>query len=122
MFAATMTLTVGGTGYVLNRLNQDNYGSEYRYSDANRSITLLVRHSRDNPDRDGLAMVRHNLFVEHVVYPTPTTAMEKYTSTTTIRHGEYNAPAGAADLVKAVNVLLAASSSQMVTDLSVGIN
>ncbi len=122
MFAATLTLTIAGIARVLNRVNQDAFGSEYQFSDATQSISMKIRHSQDNPDSDGISMKRHNLFVEHVVYPTPSAAIKKFTSTVTMRHGKFDDPAGTADLLKAVNVLLAASSSQMVTDLSVGIN
>lgn len=122
MFAATLTLTIAGNARVLNRVNQDAFGSEYSYSDALQSIAMKIRHSQDSPDADGITMKRHNVFVEHVVYPTLTVPMKKYTSTVTIRNGKFDDPVGTADLFKAVAVLLAASSSQMVTDLSVGIN
>jgi hypothetical protein len=122
MFANTLTLTIAGNAQVLNRLNQDSYGSEYQYVDALQSITMKIRHGVDTPDSDGVSMKRHNVFVEHVVYPTPTVAMKKYTSTTTIRNGKFDDPVGAADLVKAVHVLLAASSSAMITALTVGEN
>jgi hypothetical protein len=122
MFASTLTLTIAGTARVLNRVNQDSYGSEYQYSDATQSIAMKIRHSLDNPDNDGISMKRHNLFVEWVVYPTPTAAMKKFTSTTTLRAGKFDDPVGGADLVKAVHVLLAASSSAMISGLSVGEN
>lgn len=122
MFAATLTLTIAGNARVLNRLNQDQFGSEYGYSDAVQSIVMKIRHSQDSPDADGISMKRHNLFVEWIVYATPTAAMKKFTSTTTIRAGKTDDPVSCADLHKAVAVLLATSSSQMVTDLSVGIN
>lgn len=122
MFAATLTLTIAGTATVLNRVNQDAYGSEYSFSDAASSVSMKIRHSLDNKDADGISMKRHNLYVERIVFPTPTVAMKKFTSTVTIRHGKFDDPTGSADLIKAVNVLLAASSSQMVLDLSQGIN
>jgi hypothetical protein len=122
MFAATLTLTIAGNARVLNRVNQDAFGSEYQYSDALQSISMKIRHSLDNPDSDGISMKRHNVFVEHIVYPTVTVPMKKFTSTSTLRNGKFDDPVGIADLHKAVAVLLAASSSQMITDLSVGIN
>jgi hypothetical protein len=122
MFAATLTLTIAGNARVLNRVNQDSFGSEYSYSDSDQAITMKIRHSIDSADSDGIVMKRHNVFVERVVYPTPTTLMEKFTSTVTMRHGKFDDPIGTADLFKALAVLLAASSSQMVTDLSVGVN
>lgn len=122
MFAATLTLTIAGNARVLIRNNQDNFGSSYVYKDATQSITMLFRHTQDNPDKDGKRMDRHNVFVEHIVYATPTAAMQKYTSTATLRGGEYDDPVKVADLTKALHVLLAASSSAMITGLSVGEN
>jgi hypothetical protein len=122
MFAATLTLTIAGNARVLNRVNQDAYGSEYQYSDALQAISMKIRHSLDNPDADGISMKRHNVFVEHIVYPTLTVPMKKFTSTVTMRNGKFDDPVGTADLFKALAVLLAASSSAMVTDLSVGVN
>lgn len=122
MFANTLTLTIAGVATVLNRVNQDAFGSEYQFSDATSQVSMKIRHSLDNPDSDGISMKRHNVFVERIVYPTPTAAMQKFTSTVTMRQGKYDTPVGTADLFKALAVLLAASSSQMVTDLSVGIN
>lgn len=122
MFAATLTLTIAGNARVLNRVNQDSYGSEYQYSDALQSISMKIRHSLDNPDADGISSKRHNVFVEHIVFPTPTAAMQKSTATVTMRHGKYDNPTNAADLFKALAVLLAASSSLMVTELVAGVN
>jgi hypothetical protein len=122
MFANTLTLTIAGVARVLNRVNQDSYGSEYSYTDATQSIVMKIRHSQDNPDGDGINMKRHNLFVEWIVFATPTVLMKKFTSTSTFRHGKTDDPVSCADLHKAVAVLLAASSSQMITDLTVGIN
>nr|UJQ85009.1 MAG: hypothetical protein 2 [Leviviridae sp.] len=122
MFAATLTLTIAGNARVLNRVNQDSYGSEYSYSDATQNISMLIRHSVDSVDKDGMTMKRHNVFVERTVYPTPTAAMQKCTATVTMRNGKFDSPVDTADLFKALAVLLAASSSAMVTDLSVGVN
>lgn len=122
MFANTLTLTIAGNARVLTRNNQDNFGSEYQYSDALQSIVMKIRHSQDNPDNDGISSKRHNVFVEHIVYPTPTVAMQKCTATVTMRHGKFDNPANAAELFKALAVLLAASSSVMVTQLVAGEN
>ncbi len=121
-FAATLTLTIAGVAKALNRVNQDSYGSEYQFSDANESITMKIRHTLDAPDKDGLTMKRHNLFVERVVYPTPTTAMKKFTATVTMRADKFADPVGQADLLIAVNALLATTSNAMITSLSVGVN
>lgn len=120
MFPTTITLTIATVAKVLNRVNQDGYGSEYQLNGATESINLKIRHSTDAVDSDGLKMKRHNVFVEHIVYPTPTTAMMKSTFTGTLRHGSLSDPAQSADLSKAVCAWLTTASN--LADLSAGIN
>lgn len=120
MFPATITLTVDTIAKILNRVNQDNYGSEYQLNGATESYNLKIRHSTDSVDKDGLVMKRHNVFVEHVVYPTPTTAMKKETITVTLRHDQYSDPIGIVDITKAVNAWL--GSGTVLADLGAGVN
>lgn len=121
MFPATITITIAtGTDRVLNRVNQDGFGSEYQYSDANEAISMKIRHSLDNPDTDGLSMKRHNVFLERVVYPTPTVAMKKFSFTATVRHDKFADPASAAAIAKGVSGWL--TSGTILADLAVGQN
>lgn len=120
MFPATITLTVNAIAKVLNRVNQDSYGSEYQLVDVLDSWNLKIRHTIDSIDADGLAMRRHNVFVEHVVYPTPTTFMKKDTYTVTLRHDTGQAAVSVIDVAKAVNVWLAAATN--LADVGNGIN
>lgn len=121
MFPETITIKIGTRDVILTRINQDNYGSEYRFRGPVDQVGLKIRHSLDNPDKpDGIKMERHNVFFEHVVYPTPTTAIQKFTTTFTIRNGSQNDPSQGASLAKAVNVWLA--SGAVIADLSVGKN
>ncbi len=120
MFANTITLTINAVAKVLNRVNQDNYGSEYALASATESIVLKIRHSTDSVDGDGLIMKRHNVFVEHIVFPTPTAAMQKFTATVTLRHGRYDDPTKSADLIKAVSAWV--SSTTVAAQLAAGEN
>lgn len=120
MFPSTITLTVNAVAKVLNRVNQDSYGSEYQLNGATESFNLKIRHSTDSVDGDGLVMKRHNVFVEHVVYPTPTTAMKKESYTLTVRHDKFSDPTGSVDLGKGVNVWIGTSTN--FTDLGAGVN
>lgn len=120
MFANTITLTVNSVAKVLNRVNQDNYGSEYRLQSSTESYNLKIRHSVDAPDKDGMTMRRHNVFVEHIVFPTPTTAMKKNTATVTFRSGQYQDPTEGSLLQAALGVWLAASTN--LPDLASGAN
>lgn len=120
MFPNTITLTVAAVAKVLNRVNQDGYGSEYQFNGATESINLKIRHSTDKVDGDGLVMKRHNVFVEHVVYPTITTLMKKETVTVTLRHDKFSDPTGVVDVTKAVNVWLGTGTN--LADIGAGVN
>lgn len=120
MFPGTITLTIDAVPFVLNRVNQDGYGSEYQYNGALSSLSLKIRHSVDKVDSDGVTMKRHNVFIERVVYPTVTTAMLKDTFTFTLRHGQYQDPAEAADLAAAANTWIGTSTN--LADIAAGVN
>lgn len=107
MFATTLTLTVDGTDYTLNRVNQDNYGSEYSFENSDRIISMLIRHSTDNAG--GQPHKRHNVFVEHTVYATPTTFERYWSATITLRNRKTSGPDELLDLWQGVRTLVAAS-------------
>jgi hypothetical protein len=121
-FASTITITVNAVAKILNRINQDNYGSEYSLLTATDSWNLKIRHSTDTPDADGVTMLRHNLYLEHVTYPTGTEPIHKETVTVTFRAGKYDGITQEAYVAKAVVALLAASSYAVVDDLTIGLN
>lgn len=121
MLANTITITIAtGQDRVLQRVNQDNYGSEYTYSDAAEAIVLKVRHSTDSVDSDGLVMKRHNVFFERIVFPTATTLLKKESYTATMRHDRYDAPAVVAGIAKGVNAWLATGT--VLPDIASGQN
>lgn len=120
MFAATITLTIGGSAHVLNRINQDSYGSEYLYSGTLSKVSMKIRHSQDSPDGDNITMLRHNVFAERVIYPTATDLMKKQTFTGTLRGGRLESPVICADLAQAVTDWL--DTAGVLTSLSVGEN
>lgn len=120
MFPATITLTVNAIAKVLNRVNQDNYGSEYQLNGSTESFVLKIRHTVDSTDGDGLSMKRHNVFVEHIIFPTVTDPLQKFTYTATLRHGSFNDPTNSVDLAKAVNAWLGTSTNM--ADIGAGVN
>jgi hypothetical protein len=65
-----LTITYNGSSKVLNRINQDNYGSEYFLSEATQSFRVKIRHSVESPLKDGTQFDRHNVEVTHVVFAT----------------------------------------------------
>lgn len=121
-FGATITLTVNAVAKVLNRINQDNYGSEYSLLTATDSWNLKIRHSTDSVDGDGMTMLRHNVYVEHVTYATASTLQLKETYTATLRAGKFDGVTAEAYLASAVATWFLASSSAVINDLVVGLN
>jgi hypothetical protein len=118
MFANTLDIVVGSNTYTLRRLNQDDFGSEYRFTNGERALSMKIRHSTDKVDGDGLVMKRHNVFLEHIVYPSPTTALKKYTATCTIRDCAFGNPADSAALFS--GLITWASSGTVPADLVAG--
>lgn len=121
MFPATITITIAtGEDRVLNRVNQDNYGSEYSYSSGTEGISMKIRHSTDSPDSDGITMKRHNVFFERVVYPTVTELMTKQSYTATLRTNRFDDPGIVADIAAGVNAWLDTGTN--LADLAAGMN
>jgi len=122
MFGSTIALTIGGVGRTLNRVNQDNYGSEYSYRGSADAIVLKIRHTEDSVDGDGVVMLRHNVYVERQFYPTSTDPMKKQSFTFTMRGGKNEAPTAMSDLAIAAIAWLSASTNGALLDISVGVN
>lgn len=95
MLANTLTITISGTGYTLTRINQDNFGSLYRFSDATQLMELQVRHSDEpvNGLKQPEPVRRHNMFFEHTVYATPTANRKYYSVSHTMRQAMSSDPA-----------------------------
>lgn len=71
-FGATITVTVNAVAKVLNRINQDNYGSEYYLRTTTDEYRMKIRHSKESPQNDGRRFDRHNVELTHRVFATPT--------------------------------------------------
>lgn len=120
MFANTITLTIAGAAHVLNRVNQDAYGSEYSYAGATSSVEMKIRHSTDKIDADGVVHKRHNVYIERIIFPTATELTKKQTFTATLRGGKLEDPVLSKDLALAANTWLA--SGTILVDLAAGVN
>lgn len=119
MFPATITLTINAIAKVLDRRNQDNFGSTYQLVGTTETITLQIRHTVEKT-KEGLTMKRHNVLVEHVVYANGTSA-EQYRSFSTVFRGEDKTdPTLVSDLAKSVVVWLNTGSN--IADLAMGVN
>lgn len=105
MFANTLTLTINAVDKVLLRKNQDNYGSEYGFISDTESIRMLIRHDEESPATGKLK--RHNVFIEHEIFATPTTVRKYYSVTYTLRHGIGSAPTALLQLLQGTYTLIA---------------
>lgn len=60
MFANTITITRNAVAYVLSRIKDDGYSSEYFFRDTTQELRLNFRHSYDKADpKTGVVMERH---------------------------------------------------------------
>lgn len=84
-FGSTLTLTVNAVAKVLNRINQDNYGSEYYLRGTTDEFRVKIRHSKEAPEKDGRQKDRHAIEFYHTVFATSTTPVVTRQMTTTLR-------------------------------------
>lgn len=75
MFADTITITINAVAKILNRINQDNGGSEYFLRGALDDFRLKIRHTSYTNKASGRIVDRHNVEFVQTVYPVaPATA------------------------------------------------
>lgn len=113
MLANTLTLTVNGAAKVLTRINQDNYGSEYRLTSATERYTLKIRHSTQK-GKNGVQFDVHNVLVEHTVFATVSALEQNLTVSTTLRGQIGTDPVALDNLSDALGVLVAAQAAAIV--------
>jgi hypothetical protein len=77
MFADTLTLPFSTGSIVVTKINQDSFGSVYRFNDATHEVKLTIRHSKAS--KNGVAYDRHNMELVETIYATST--VEEYTRT-----------------------------------------
>lgn len=112
MLANTLTLTIGGTAKVLTRINQDNYGSEYRLISATERIIMKIRHS--TAMSKGRQFDQHNVLVEWISTPASPAEPTTMTVSTTLRGQVGTDPANLDALSDALGVLVAAQAAAIV--------
>jgi hypothetical protein len=67
---STITLTVNSVAYVMSRVNQDSYATEYRYSDSTMEFRANIRHTESVPKAGGVKTHRHNVEFIQTVFGT----------------------------------------------------
>jgi hypothetical protein len=74
MFADTIVLPFSSGNVTVTKINQDNFGSTYRYNDATHEVKLTIRHSKTAPKNGDPSYDRHNVELLETIYATPTVA------------------------------------------------
>ena len=70
MFTDTLTITINAVAKVLNRVNQDGYGSEYYLRETDGQFRLKLRNSSyKDKTRGNVGVDRHNIELTHTVFP-----------------------------------------------------
>lgn len=69
-FGATLTLPYNAGTKVLNRINQDSYGSEFYLREATKEFRVKIRHTKDAANAAGIVMERHNVEFTETVFAT----------------------------------------------------
>jgi len=106
--ANTIVVAVNAVNKTLKRINQDKYSTEYYLRESDQEYTVNIRHTRENPGKDGTQFDRHNVEFIHTIFATESTpafTRVQYIVTRNTRADDYATVAyditGLADLVKA---------------------
>lgn len=70
--ANPLVITYNAVAKNLPRINQDAYGSEYLLREALQEFRVKIRHTKENPSKDGVQYERHNVELTHTLYATAT--------------------------------------------------
>jgi hypothetical protein len=77
MFADTIVLPLSTGNVTVTKINQDSFGSVYRFNDATHEVKLTIRHTKAK--KNGVAYDRHNVEVVETIYAAST--VPEYTRT-----------------------------------------
>lgn len=102
MIGEQLTVTYNAVAKVLNRINQDNYSSEYFWRDAVEEFTVRIRHSNESVRAGQPAYERHTVDLTRKVYATTTTPERVFQTYTVIRLQKGSDPNAAELLVSAL--------------------
>lgn len=80
-FGATLTITVNAVAKVLNKVKEQDYGSEYKLIEATGEYLVKIQHSTEKATAAGTVYDRHFVDFKHTVYgvsPAPDIVREAY--------------------------------------------
>lgn len=71
-FGSTIAITINAVAKTLNRINQDNYGSEYLLRESLQEFRVRIRHQTENAKNGEEPFERHQFEVTQTVFKTST--------------------------------------------------
>lgn len=71
-FSSTLGITVNAVLKTLNKINQDNYGSEYYLRETTQEFRAKIRHSVESAANGAEPFERHNLEITQTIFATAT--------------------------------------------------
>lgn len=109
MIGETITVTYNTVATVLNRINQDNFSSQYYYRDGIFEMTLRIRHQNESVAQGKVPFERHQVDLTRTVFATATVPERTYQAYTVIRLPKGGDP-DAAELLTAALCNLSSAS------------
>lgn len=70
MFADTIVLPFSTGNITATKINQDSFGSVYRFADATHEVKVTIRHSKAKTK--GVVYDRHNVEIRETIWATST--------------------------------------------------
>lgn len=118
MFADPQTVTINSVAKVLNRVNQDGYGSTYLLRTSTEEYRLTIRNTTYVDKKRAVSIDRHNVEFTQTIFPVaPATLSTVRKYYVVIENQQGDALAGATLLAGALNDWLNASSYAAITKL-----
>lgn len=72
MLGNTLTLTISSVDFVLTKIREQDYSSEYLFRDSTHQLTARVRHSRTKATATRESYDRHNFEVVETIFASGT--------------------------------------------------
>lgn len=73
VFANPIVVTINAVAKSFNKINNDNFGSEYLCRESLAEYRIKIRHSKEASKNGATAMDRHNVELTWTIYATSTT-------------------------------------------------
>jgi hypothetical protein len=116
MIGDTITVTYNGVANTLDKINQDNYTSEYLKRTATEELRVRIRHSNESVVAGKPAYERHQVDLTRTVFATSTTVERVYQTYMVIRLQKGSDP----DVAELVAAALCGLTNASFTDKVVG--